>query len=244
MHHPAGMKSLRIQSALGLLLRPCITNPVHPVLPLALKAQTRWTHSEKPAQLATVPPPTPFVPDVETFLTLIGRDLKQHVSKFPTWEALFTLTSDQLRELGVEPPRTRKYLLRWRQRFREGRFGVGGDLQHVEKGVAQLKILETEKDLFKTLRHVVNVPAGQKVKDIPRDQLVRVKGFKVKGVRTISGPYALPAGHGSARIAVTEGMWEDRRGHKVDGGERRQAEIRFKRRVAERKALREKQGQH
>jgi len=238
------MKSLRIQSALGLLLRPCTTNPVYPVLPLALKAQTRWTHSEKPAQLAAVPPPTPFVPDVETFLTLIGRDLKQHVSKFPTWEALFTLTSDQLRELGVEPPRTRKYLLRWRQRFREGRFGIGGDLQHVEKGVAQLKILETEKDLFKTLRHVVNVPAGQKVKDIPRDQLVRVKGFKVKGVRTISGPYALPAGYGSARIAVTEGMWEDRRGHKVDGGERRQAEIRFKRRVAERKALREKQGQH
>jgi hypothetical protein len=47
---------------------------------------------------------------------------------------------------------------------------------------------------------------------------------------------------GTAQLKVTEGMWEDRRGHKVDGGERRQAEVRFKRRVAERKALREQQG--
>jgi hypothetical protein len=48
--------------------------------------------------------------------------------------------------------------------------------------------------------------------------------------------------HGGARVTVTEGMWEDKRGHKVDGGERRRDEIRFKRRVAERKALRESQG--
>ena len=61
-----------------------------------------------------VPPPTPFVPDVNTFLTLIGRQLKEHASKFTSWEELFTLSSSQLQSRGLEPPRTRKYLLRWR----------------------------------------------------------------------------------------------------------------------------------
>lgn len=231
------MKSLRLQSALGLLFRPCAAPSV--TAP-GLRAQARWTHNS--AQPPLIPAPIPFVPDVETFLTLIGRGLKQHASKFPTWDALFTLTSDQLRELGVEPPRTRRYLLRWRQRFREGKFGIGGDLKFVENGTAQLKVQEVEVDPLVRRRHVVNVPPGKKVEECSPSELVRVRGFKVKGVRTIVGPYALPLKNGGARITVTEGMWEDKRGHKVDGGERRRAEVRFKRRVAERRALREQQG--
>ena len=185
-----------------------------------------------------------MVPDVETFLTVIGRGLREHASKFPTRDALFSLTTDQMRELGVEPPRTRKYLLRWRQRFREGRYGIGGNLQHVENGTAHLKVLEIATNPVNRIRKVVNVPVGTKVEDIPQDDLVKVKGFRVEGVRTITGPYALPSKDGGARVTVTEGMWEDRRGHKVDGGERRRDEVRFKRRVAERKALREKQGHY
>ncbi|KAJ4302200.1 telomere length regulation protein [Collariella sp. IMI 366227] len=234
------MKSLRIQSALGLLLRPCaaplVTAP-------GLRAQARWAHKKTtPSELPLVPEPIPLVPDVNTFLTVIGRGLKQHASKFPTWEALFTLTTDQLRELGLEPPRTRRYLLKWRQRFREGKFGIGGDLKHVENGIAELKILETIKSPLITARQVVNVPAGKKIEEVEQNEMVPVRGFTVDGVRTITGPYALPMKYGGARITVTEGMWEDRRGHKVDGGERRRDEIRFKRRVAERKALRESQG--
>jgi hypothetical protein len=34
---------------------------------------------------------------------------------------------------------------------------------------------------------------------------------------------------------MQEGIWEIRRGHKVDGGERRKAEVRAKRRAAENK---------
>ncbi|AEO63365.1 533f0487-cfc9-4ef3-abb4-64d1f61312c1 [Thermothielavioides terrestris] len=234
------MKSQRIQSALGLLFRPCAA-PSVAGLP-GLRAQARWAHKSAQPQAPLVPAPIPFVPDVETFLTLIGRGLKQHASKFPTWEALFTLTSDQLRELGVEPPRTRRYLLRWRQRFREGRFGIGGDFKHVENGSAELKILVTEKSPLVRKRHVVNVPPGKKIDEVSPSDMVRVNGYKVKGVHTIAGPYALPMKHGGARVTVTEGMWEDKRGHKVDGGERRRDEIRFKRRVAERKALRESQG--
>ncbi len=229
------MKTTRIPSALGLLLRPCTQITTTPI---AIPAALRWASSKAPR----VPPTTPFVPDVDTFLTLIGRGLKQHASKFPTWEALFTLNTEQLRELGVEPPRTRKYLLRWRQRFREGRFGPGGDIKHVQNGTAELKVLEVEKDPIKTLRFAVNVPPGKKVEDTAAEDLVRVRGYKIEGVRTITGPYALPMKGGGAKLTITEGMWEDRRGHKVDGGERRRAEVRFKRRVAERKALREKGG--
>ncbi|KAK3685925.1 IGR protein motif-domain-containing protein [Podospora appendiculata] len=231
------MKPSRLPSALGLLLRPCSATPI--TAP-SLRAQARWAHRD--AQPLQVPSPIPLVPDVETFLTVIGRGLKQHAAKFPTWEAMFSLTSEQLRELGVEPPRARRYLLRWRQRFREGKFGVGGDLKYVENGTAVLKVLEIAKGPIIRERHVVNVPAGKKVEEIPARDLARVHGFKVHGIRTIAGPYALPAKDGAAKITVTEGMWEDRRGHKVDGGERRRAEVRFKRGVAERKAAREKQG--
>lgn len=231
--------SLRIQSTLGLLFRPCAVSA--PATAPGLNAHARWAHKTA-AQLPLIPKPTPFVPDVPTFLTLIGRDLKQHADKFPTWEALFTLTTDQLRELGVEPPRARRYLLRWRQRFREGKFGIGGDLKHVENGVAYLKIHEKEASPTRTSRKVVNVPANQTVEEVSEGERVKVKGYKVKGVSTIVGPYALPVKKGVSKLAVTEGMWEDKRGHKVDGGERRRAEVRFKRGVAERKALREKMG--
>lgn len=231
----AQMKPFRLPSVLGLLLRPSTTPQV---LSPFLSTQARSAHTKLPR----VPSPIPFVPDVQTFLTLIGRGLKQHADKIPTWEALFTLSSEQLKELGIEPPRTRRYLLRWRQRFREGKFGPGGDLKHVDNGVAYLGVLETEKSPILTLRHAVNVPAGKSVEQTPREQLARVKGYKVQGLRTIVGPYALPSKGPFARIAVTEGMWEDRRGHKVDGGERRRAEVRFKRGIAERKAMREKMG--
>ncbi|GAB1314972.1 telomere length regulation protein [Madurella fahalii] len=231
------MKALRIHSALGLLFRPC-TAPS--VTAPGLRAHARWAH--KSAEPSAIPEPIPFVPDVDTFLTLIGRGLKQHASKFPSWDALFTLTSDQLRELGLEPPRTRRYLLRWRQRFREGKFGIGGDLKHVENGTAVLKIQEEDLDPFTRLRHVVNVPTGKRVEEVPPSELVRVRGYRVQGVRTIVGPHILPIKGGGVRLSVKEGLWEDKRGHKVDGGERRQAEIRFKRRIAERKAKREAQG--
>jgi hypothetical protein len=230
------MSSLRIPSTLRVLLRPTISTS-------APACQARWASSDSNSSTPNIPSPIPLVPDVETFLTVIGRDLKDHAAKIPSWEALFTLSSDQMRELGIEPPRSRRYLLRWRQRFAEGRFGPGGDFKYVKDGKAELKVLEVDKDSLTRERYVVNVPEGQKVEETPWEELVRVSGYKVRGPHTVVGPYALPVpGKAGAKVTVTEGMWEDRRGHKVDGGERRQAEVRFKRRVAERKALREKQG--
>lgn len=190
------------------------------------------------------PRPTPFVPDVQTFLTLIGRNLSQHASKIPSWNALFSLTSTQLRELGVEPPRARRYLLAWRERFRQGRFGIGGTIPHVENGEALLSVVEVPAGGHRpatatispgTRKIVVNVKRDGE--DQPLEQLRPVEGVRVKGAHTIVGPHVQPVKGGrGARIAVKEGLWEMRRGRKIDGGERRRAEVRAKRRSEENKA--------
>lgn len=200
--------------------------------------QTRCLHSSKLAVPRPVPPPIPIVPDPESFLRIIGRNLSQYSDKFPTWEALFTLTSPELKEIGIEPARSRRYLLQWLRRYREGKFGPGGDFQHVQDGKAILSVLH---DLKTDKKKVVNVPAGGDA-PVSAEQGSSVQGYRVRGANKISGPYATPIGNGKSQVIVTEGMWEFRQGQKVDGGERRKAEVRFKRRVAERKAAREEQG--
>jgi IGR protein motif-containing protein len=205
-----------------------------------------------------VPLPTPFVPDVQTFLTLIGRDMSKFASKFSSWDNLFTLTSTELRELGIEPTRQRRYLLRQREKFRRGVYGPGGDLIHVVDGVAQLRVAEVP---IKTAggdagnpgstpmtiasatlspgmkRIIVNLPAtetsSQHGPSHPPKKFAKMKIYRGSMIR---GPFLqlIKGSNGSAAlIKVQEGMWEDKRGQKVDGGERRRAEVRAKRRSKE-----------
>lgn len=201
----------------------------------------RCLHSSKMSVPRPIPPPIPIVPNPESFLRIIGRSLSQYSDKFPSWEALFTLTSPQLKELGIEPARTRRYLLHWLRRYREGKFGPGGDFKYVEDGKAFLGV---HHDLKTDKKTVVNVPAGSSLSDVSTEQKAKVEDYRVRGANKISGPYATPVGNGLSQVTIVEGMWEFRRGQKVDGGERRKAEVRFKRRVAERKAAREAQQGH
>jgi hypothetical protein len=99
------MSLLFRRPALGLRATPSI-----------LPIQARFLHVtlEPPA----VPKPTPTVPDVSTFLTKIGRNTVQHADKFPTWEEFFKFSTKQFRELGIEPARDRRYILRFREKFR------------------------------------------------------------------------------------------------------------------------------
>lgn len=230
------MKTSRLQSAFRLLLRPTTTAAAQQPL------QIRCAHRQA-EKVPVIPSPIPFVPDVKTFLTLIGRGLSQHTSKFPTWEALFSLTSPQLKELGIEPPRTRKYLIHWREKYRLGRFGPGGDIQHVqEDGRAKLAIEELEVAPLEFRRRVVNIPADKNLGEVPEADKVRIDGYTVHGT-AVAGPYALPLkGERAALVSAAEGMWEEKRGRKIDGGERRRDMVRFKRRVAERKAQKEAMG--
>lgn len=203
-----------------------------------------------------VPKPIPFIPDHTSFLSAIGRGLSAHAAKIPSWEALFTLSSHQLKELGVEPARSRKYLLQWREKFRNGEYGIGGDCTHVTDGVAELKLIDAPvgphpvpgmhaRSAMSTATHdagtrkvVVNIPANADAPIGPLETLKGVEGIVVKGAKTIKGSYVEPvkgSGGLKARIRLQEGIWEIRRGHKVDGGERRKAEVRAKRRAAENK---------
>ena len=218
-------------------LVPCLSKCHPPVRCFQRKAQVAASH---------IPAPVPFVPDSKTFLSLIGRNLIQHAAKLPTWQDLFSYTSDQLREAGVEPARTRRYLLWWRDRYRKGIFGIGGDLEHVTEGTAKLQVVEVPipgvtisgTTIPRTKKFVVNVPLKTEDQDIKVDQLRPITGMKIVGERTIVGPHIQPekGARGSvALIKVKDGMWEQKRGVKVDGGERRKKMVRRKRYLEEMK---------
>ncbi|CAI7647600.1 unnamed protein product [Penicillium manginii] len=204
----------------------------------------------------SVPSPTPFVPDVPTFLTLIGRQMSKHSSKITSWEQLFASSSDQLRSLGIENSRQRRYLIRKREKFRNGLYGPGGDLEHVVDGVAQLRVVEipvpaaanasktgvvrsSAPIVPKTKKVVVNLtPDATEYTHVVTKALKKFAHMKVQRGNKIMGPFLQPmkGTHGTAAtISVQEGMWEDKRGHKVDGGERRQKEVRAKLRLEERR---------
>lgn len=210
-----------------------------------------------------VPQPTPFVPDVPTFLSLIGRQMSKHTSKLPTWDDLFTMSSTQLRSAGIEPTHQRRYLLRWREKFRRGEYGIGGDLKNVVDGAAEVRVVEVpmkpsnravtraaqkgqEQDKVtatitsnpQMMYRVVNLLPGEtEVKDV-ESLPPKPYGFKLYNRKKVRAPYmeAIPGTNGMAgRLVVKEGMWEDKMGRKVDGGERRRAEVRAKKRSEERK---------
>jgi hypothetical protein len=208
------------------------------------RIQARSVHSTTRPK---IPPPTPFVPDPQTFLTLIGRGLSQHAPKIPTWRHLFSLDTEKLKEIGVESPRSRRYLLEWLEKFRLGQYGIGGDLKNVDNGVAELRIVEVHSQAVpsnpdtlppKPRKIVVNWPAGAAQEDVNPENLVMPRGMGFSQSKTmVTGRGVTPmTGRRRAKLAVIEGLWEDRLGHKIDGGERRQAQVRAKRWSEERAA--------
>jgi hypothetical protein len=182
--------------------------------------------------------------------------MSKHASKLPSWEKLFTLSSTELRDLGIEPSRQRRYLLRKREKFRNGVYGPGGDLEFVVDGTAQLRVVEVPleaKDSVKgneisktsaTLspgmkKVVVNLqPDASEYTHDASKPLKKFAHMKIHRGSMIMGPFLQPikgTDNRAALIKVQEGMWEDKLGHKVDGGERRRAEVRAKKRSEERR---------
>lgn len=144
-------------------------------------------------------------------------------------------------------------MLRWREKFRKGQFGICGDAESVVDGAAHLRVIEVPKAVSGvavstiatatrtpgTSKVIVNLPPDAEVSEMPPEKLKPIKGVKLVGAHTIVGPHVQPVkGGNTAKVVVKEGLWEERRGHKIDGGERRKAEVRAKRRSEERKAQR------
>ncbi|KAI7883801.1 hypothetical protein K492DRAFT_235187 [Lichtheimia hyalospora FSU 10163] len=68
-----------------------------------------------------VPKPRGAIKEPADFLAAIGRGCDEHASKFETWESLFTTDSRTMRnDFGI-PTRQRKYILSWREMYRQGR---------------------------------------------------------------------------------------------------------------------------
>lgn len=63
--------------------------------------------------------PTAAVPDVETFLKKIGRNMEQYKEHFETWDDFAGVSAAKLKDLGLET-RDRRYLLQWFDRFSRG----------------------------------------------------------------------------------------------------------------------------
>lgn len=72
-----------------------------------------------PIDRTTVPATSQEVPDVEAFLTKIGRNMVEHVDQFESWENLMTMTSYEMKNKGIDT-RQRRYLLLWREKYRRG----------------------------------------------------------------------------------------------------------------------------
>lgn len=116
-------------------------------------------------------------------------------------------------------------------------------MKHVKDGVAVLRILETDGSADTTAtatlgprkkKVVANVPAEGSAGDA---QPYIAREFKIKAGNVIQGPWVQQCkGRKKAQLVVTEGMWEDRQGVKIDGGERRRAEVQAKRRGEEKRA--------
>lgn len=157
--------------------------------------------------------------------------------------------------MGIEPPRSRRYLLRWRENFRQGKFGIGGDAKTVVDGAVPLQVVDVPVASASSLattagstkgyaKTIVNLPLDSDISQIDISTLdtIKIQGVKIKGLHTIVGPHVKPVRGGEngklAKIEVKEGLWEDRRGRVIDGGERRRAEVRAKRRGEERKTTR------
>lgn len=75
------------------------------------------TSSLKRVLPATIPSPTTQIPDVESFLTKIGRNSAEFTSNFPNWNSLFTATSNDLKSAGIDVP-TRRYILKQVEYYR------------------------------------------------------------------------------------------------------------------------------
>ncbi|AMD19224.1 HBR323Wp [Eremothecium sinecaudum] len=67
-----------------------------------------------------MPAPTSAIPDVNTFLKVIGRKCDEFAENYNNeWKNLFEWDSAALKEKGI-PPQQRKYILRQVERLRAG----------------------------------------------------------------------------------------------------------------------------
>ncbi|KAI7861628.1 IGR protein motif-domain-containing protein [Spinellus fusiger] len=70
--------------------------------------------------ISVIPEPRGKVTDVEGFMKSIGRSCPEVAGKFESWDQLFTCSSRTMKNsLGISV-KQRRYILSWRERYRQG----------------------------------------------------------------------------------------------------------------------------
>lgn len=115
------------------------------------------------------------------------------------------------------------------------------DLRVVEVPARKVSIRppQTRPRLQPTHKLVVNVSPDTLMNPENAQEIKAVRGMKVEGMHKIVGlhiQHVKGSGESVAKIKVKEGMWEQKQGRKVDGGERRKVQVRYKRRMEQKRA--------
>jgi len=104
-----------------------------------------------------VPRIEPVIPEprngmtVERFLKTIGRDCPKYIENFTSWQNLFSTKGRKMKELGIDLL-TRKYLLRWLEKYRQGvepKYEPLKSRAHKHRNLQWRLELITQKDLRK-----------------------------------------------------------------------------------------------
>ncbi|TPX34127.1 hypothetical protein SeMB42_g07363 [Synchytrium endobioticum] len=104
------------------------TPPSHHCRPIthssvpALQSASEYIRLQtSPARRAHVPPPRGVYKDVGSILVAIGRNAQSVSGKFTGWNHFFTATSSSMKdELGITDAKLRKYILGWREWYKQG----------------------------------------------------------------------------------------------------------------------------
>lgn len=85
-----------------------------------------------------IPQPTKEIPDVPAFLNRIGHNTAEYAEAFPTWDALFSSSSKEMKAAGIDV-KPRRYILEQVENFRKAAF-IENDPKAVFESVAEIKL--------------------------------------------------------------------------------------------------------
>ncbi|KXS21295.1 hypothetical protein M427DRAFT_130808 [Gonapodya prolifera JEL478] len=151
-----------------------------------------------------IPKPTSSIPDHETFLNRIGRDCAQFSSKFNSWDAFWTASSAQMEEMGI-PPKSRKYILSWKDNFRSG-IALRPIPLNKKKGSARANILPKLPRPERLAEHRLTISRARKLRRARRVAFRKARQErKVREIKSGGRKRELPKVKGLERLVIVRG---------------------------------------
>lgn len=93
----------------------------------------------KSATTKIIPKPTKEIPDVASFLNHIGRNTSEFSEAFPTWDALFTSSSKEMKAAGIDV-KPRRYILEQVENYRKSSILNNDDPTSIFTATKEIKL--------------------------------------------------------------------------------------------------------